>query len=369
MSMPLREISNHQDIIKEPASVLNGSQSVHNQGALKATAVPGSVRLLQPLSHWLSDESVNEILVNQPGEVFVEKGGAFQGFEVPELTKKHLKQLFRLIANENNKVLDERNPILSGELYERSRVHIVTPPISQHYTLSIRKKISRVLTLDDYRDSDFYSEAEPFFMESQGDFLSSQDRRLLAIYKTRHWDKFVREAIQARKNIMICGGTSTGKTTYINACLNHIPHDERILTLEDTKEINIAHPNQVRLLTNPRLDVTMNHLIHSSLRLRPDRIIMGEIRGAEIMEFIDACSTGHDGSIATLHASNPWAAMRRMVQLYKRNNVPSMKDCEIRDEIESVVDVIVQITRRGGGRRVSYVWFKEATKERLAPCN
>jgi type IV secretion system protein VirB11 len=355
------------------ANIKSITQNLGLSHAPSVTIAPqtevASKRFLAPLFPWLNDDSVNEILINQPGEVFIEKAGqGFERFDVPMLTKKHLKQLFRLIANENNKVLDERSPMLNGEIYDGSRVTLVQPPISKYLTLSIRKKIKKVLTLDDYRDSDFYSQTKPFLMEEMDDYLSEEDWALLQIYKTRNWDKFVKSAIQNHKNIIICGGTSTGKTTYLNACLNHIPKHERILTLEDTKEIDISHPNQVRLLSNARLGIQMRDLIHASLRLRPDRIIMGEIRSAEIMDFISACSTGHDGSIATLHASNPWAAFRRMIQLYKQNNVPSMKDTEIREEIESVVDVVVQITKQSGGRFASYVWFKEATTERLEKC-
>ena len=319
--------------------------------------------LLTPLQPWLNDPSVSEILINQPQEVFIEKGDQLTRHAVPDYDVQTLQMLFRLIANENQQALSSRTPLLSGNLLDGSRVQLVMPPTAKHHSLSIRRKVVQKLTLDNYSKLNFYHHAKPFDIKSQHiDNLPDTDKTLLQLYQDQDWDSFIEQAIAFRKNIIISGGTSSGKTTFLNACLQHIDNDERIITLEDTREIDIPHPNQVNLLApkgNQGLaNISMQNLVQCCLRLRPDRIIMGEVRGKEILDFVSACSTGPEGSLTTIHANNPRIAFMRMTQMYKLNNVPAMSDADILNELKEIVDIIVQVAKTPQGRCVQSVYYK-----------
>lgn len=324
---------------------------------------PSSVGLLEPLRPWLQDATVSEILLNRPGEVYVEKAGKLHRFDVPSFNERTVHTLFQLIANENAQELSAKKPLLSASLPDGSRVQIVLPPTAKTHTLSIRRKVARNFSLQDYDRLDFYNDAVSF--DVKGDpfsQLGDDEKQLVRLYQQKAWSDFIRRAIELKKNIVISGGTSSGKTTYLNACLGHIPMEERILLLEDTREIDIPHPNQVRLLSSKGDQgvalVSMQALVQCCLRLRPDRIIVGEIRGKEVLDFLGACSTGHEGSLTSIHANNPRIALMRMTQLYKQNNVPSMSDQDIRREINEVVDVIVQVAKTPRGRSVQSIYYK-----------
>lgn len=327
---------------------------------------PGSEGLLAPLSPFFQDKTVNEILINKPYEVFVERKGIMEYHSMPMLDSRHLRRLFTFIANENSQILSEESPLLSGNLYDGSRVQLVIPPASKDYALSIRRPSVQKLTLDDYQSLGFYKHTKGFDIAmSESDQLSDADWSLSELYHQKRWGNFIALAVQLKKNIVVSGQTSSGKTTYLNACIAQIPLHERIITLEDTYELSIPHRNLVSLCAPKKREgitgsLSMQDLVQCSLRLRPERIIMGEIRGAEVMDFISACSTGHEGSITSIHANNPKIALMRMVQLYKRNNVPSMSDDEIRKELDSVIDIIIQVGKTSNGREALSVYYKHA---------
>ena len=175
----------------------------------------------------------------------------------------------------------------------------------------------------------------------------------------KDWCTVVKMAIQLKKTIVISGGTSSGKTTLLNACLSKVLNTDRMIVLEDTREIQIPQPNQISLLSlhsgESAACISMQQLVRCSMRLRPDRIIVGEIRGAEILDYLSAAATGHEGCMTTLHAGSPKLALLRMKQLYKLNHVPSMTDQDILDEIYHVVDLIIQVNRLPHGRFITDV--------------
>ncbi|MGC1183142.1 P-type DNA transfer ATPase VirB11 [Legionella sp.] len=324
---------------------------------------PGAEGLLSPLMSWLNHPQVSEILINKPQEVFVEVHGCMTRHEVPELTSLYLHRLFQMIANESQQRLDEAHPLLSGNLYNGYRVQLIIPPISLYHTLTIRKTVLAHWSLEDYATNGFYRRMKTMSLNQE--FANNcQDKELLDLYRQQRWGDFIKNAVVLRKNIVISGGTSSGKTTFIKACLEAIPAHERIILLEDTRELSSSHLNQVSLLASKgsqgKAQVDMQGLLEATLRLRPDRLIMGEIRGKEIMDFVMACSTGHEGSITSIHANNPQIAMQRMVQLYKQNNVPSMRDEEIRAELNQVVDIIIQLGKVGNERVAQYCYYKDA---------
>ncbi len=329
--------------------------------------MPGSAGLLTPIQSLLDEKNVSEILINRPGEVFVERQGIMERLEMKVLDAQHIRRLFTFIANENGQHLSGESPILSGNLQDGSRVQLVTPPASKFYTLSIRRPSIKKQTLEDYRHSAFYSRTQPFDIHASNEsYFTSQESELRRLYQASLWADFIALAVIFKKNIVISGETSSGKTTFLNACAAHIPVHERIITLEDTYEIDIPHQNRVALLALKGLEgrspkLSMQDLVQCGLRLRPDRILMGETRGREILDLISACSTGHAGSITTIHAPNPRVAFMRMTQMYKLNNVPSMRDEDIHRELHEVIDIIIQMTRTSAGRGVSYVYYKNAS--------
>jgi type IV secretion system protein VirB11 len=331
--------------------------------ALKASFAPGVVGLLAPLQDFLEDSSVSEILINRPNEVFVETKGQMVRFDIPALSPQYLRRLFLMIANENQQTLSESSPILSGNLFDGSRVQLVIPPASLHETLSIRKFVVQQLDFEDYEQRNFFKDAKPFGLQ-EACVAHDTDQALKQSYEQRDWLGFLRQAILAKKNIVISGATSSGKTTFLNSCVGQIPLDERLITLEDTYEINVPHKNLVQLKAlksfGNQTTVTMQDLVQASLRLRPDRIIMGEIRGREIFDFVSACSTGHSGALATIHANNPRVAFMRMAQLYKLNNVSGMSDADIHRELHEVIDIIVQLQKTEVGRQLVEVYYKHA---------
>ena len=337
---------------------------------------PGAEGLLSPLLPWLSDNSVSEILMNKPGEIYVDKGGCMTKHVLPALDRVHIKRLFTFIANESNQSMDEASPLLSGNLYDGSRVQLVMSPAAKDYTLSIRRQSVKRLSLDDYRHSDFYASTRAFDMHAPAiNYLSEDDHVLIRLHKASRWADFMEAAVHFKKNIVISGATLSGKTTYLNALIGHMPLSERIITLEDTYEIEIPHQNKVGLCAFKPSGrslpvVSMQDLVQCSLRLRPDRLVMGEIRGAEVLDFISACSTGHEGSITTIHAQNPRVAFSRMVQLVRLNNLPSMRDEDIERLLNEVIDVVIQVDKTPTGRLSSWIHYKYSNVpiEGSVPC-
>lgn len=334
-----------------------------NMEAIKARCAPGSMGLLAPLYRFLEDAQVSEILINKPQEVYIEREGQWQRFDMPELTTQYLRRLFMLLANENKQTLSEGAPILSGNLKDGSRIQLVIPPASLYETLSIRKFTLKQLSFEDYHALGFFSLAQAVGLHESSH--APDESHLLSLYQAQNWQAFIQQAILQKKNIIISGGTSSGKTTFLNACLGQIPINERIITLEDTYEIDIPHNNLVRLKAlKPTGEsvarISMQDLVQATLRLRPDRIIMGEIRGREVFDFVSACSTGHSGALATIHANNPRVAFMRMAQLYKLNQVAGMDEADIYKVLHEVVDVIVQVQKTEKGRRLTEVYYKHA---------
>lgn len=340
------------------------------QDTEKSYYSPRAEGLLAPLRPFLDDKTVSEIVLNRPQEIFVEKQGKFTCHDVPSFTESKLSMLFQLVANENRQLLSPQMPLLSGSLQDGSRVQLVLPPVAKHYTFAVRRQTVQRLTLEDYGAQKFYQNAKKFDLQTAVfSHLPQEEQELINLYQKNEWHKFIKFAVYLKKNIVISGGTSSGKTTFLNACLREIPLDERIITLEDTREIDALHPNQVNLLASKgeqgTAKIDMQGLVQCCLRLRPDRIIMGEIRGREILDFLGACSTGHEGSITSVHANNPRVAFMRMTQMYKQNNVPSMSDADIMRELHEVIDVVVQVVKTANGREVQSIYYKHGE---LMPC-
>ncbi len=306
---------------------------------------------LEPIKNILQEENVNEISINRPKEVWVEKLGKIRCEHIEKFDLSHLKALCRLVAQSTEQKLSEETPLLSATLPNGYRVQVVFPPAceSDKVVLSIRKPSSIQLTLDDY-------EAMGAFSDTITEAIDNKiNRQLSLLLDQKRIKDFLECAVINKKNIIICGGTSTGKTTFTNAALRVIPTQERVITVEDAREIILdQHPNRVHLIASRggqgRSKVTTQDLIEACLRLRPDRIIVGELRGAEAFSFLRATNTGHPGSISTLHADDPMMALEQIKLMVMQANLGISPD-QIMSYIKNVIDIIIQLKRTSDGKR------------------
>lgn len=307
----------------------------------------GSEGLLSLLSPWLVDGEVSEIMANRPGEIWVERQGKMSCHQILQLTENHMRWLLQLIAHEQGRVFNQHAPILSVTLPHHRRLEGLIAPVTPWPIFSIRLTQSVVPKLEGLTSS----------IHPQRSDQSIQEH-WKSLYQKGDIKKLIQHAILHQKTVVISGGTSSGKTTFLKSILNEIPAHERLIVIEDTAEIELERPNSVSLLATQTAEtpgISMARLIQSSLRLRPDRIIIGEIRSGEIMEFTQACSTGHPGSLVTLHANSARQALDRMVSLYQMNPVQIQAD-EIRKLLLSVVDLFIHLGKAGSQRGIEELW-------------
>lgn len=319
---------------------------------------------LEPLKKLFAEEGVNEISINRPFEAWVEKKGDIRYESIPEIDLDHLKGLAVLVAQSTEQRISEENPLLSATLPTGFRIQIVIPPACEAGTIgiSIRKPSAMKLMLDDYEKMGAFDATA---VEALFDVNAEKLNKLLEEKKVK---EFLNTAVLTKQNIIISGGTSTGKTTFTNAMLRAIPSDERIITVEDAREIELSnHPNRLHLLASKggqgRAKVTAQELIEACLRLRPDRIIVGELRGSEAFSFLRAINTGHPGSISTLHADTPTMAIEQLKLMVMQAGL-GMPPAEIKEYILNVVDIVVQLKRGEKGKRyISEVYYRAAKKK------
>ncbi len=281
--------------------------------------------VLEPL---LEDSTVTEIMVNGPDQVFVERAGRVEQVPVRFASDEQLMQTIERIVSTVNRRVDESNPMVDARLPSGERVNVVVPPLSlTGPTLTIRR-FPRAYALHELIA------------------LGTLDEHILSLLSA---------FIRARFNVIVSGGTGSGKTTLLNALSGLIPDHERIITVEDAAELQLQQQHVIRLETRPpnvegKGQITVRDLVRNSLRMRPDRIIVGEVRGGETLDMLQAMSTGHDGSLATVHANSAEDALMRLQTL------ASMSEVEIpfpalQDQINSAVDVIIQLARMADGSR------------------
>lgn len=287
---------------------------------------------LRPIEPYLLDPDVSEIMINGPERVFIERGGFIEEAAGVTLNERSLLVAVKNIARRLGSDISEEKPVLDSRLPDGSRVAAVIPPCSlTGVTLTIRKFNARHFGIDD--------------LIRIGTLTGELARRLEA-------------AVLSRKNILISGGTGTGKTTLLNILANFIPKDERILVIEDTAEIQMRAPNLVRFEARAADDglpaVTIRELLKASLRHRPDRIILGEIRGGEAFDLLQLLNTGHSGTLSTVHANSAPQALSRFTTCVLQSEM-ALPYRAIKSNIADSLDLIIQIDRRPGRRFVSEV--------------
>jgi type IV secretion system protein VirB11 len=311
---------------------------------------------LAPLAPWLADPAVTDLYVNRPGELWVERlGGGLAPVAVPELDETNLWRLARQVAALAHQGVSREHPLLSGVLPDGARVQVVAPPATRGgVVMAIRKHVVSDLSLDDYaRDGAFAQATTP---------RARPDAALRALLDAGDVRGFLSAAVRAGKNIVVSGGTSTGKTTFLNALLKEVPLDQRLVLIEDAPEIRLVHPNAVGLVAargeQGQARVGTEDLLQASLRLRPDRIILGELRGAEAFSFLRAVSSGHPGSMTTVHADDPRGAVEQLALMALQAGA-NLRRQDVVDHVERVVDVFVQLHRQDGVRAVREIVFTD----------
>ncbi len=289
---------------------------------------------LGPLEPLLADESITDIMINGPLQVYIERKGKLELSDVHFRDNEHVLNIARRIVSIIGRRVDETVPLVDARLQDGSRVNIIIPPLAiDGPTISIRKFSKKGITLD--------------LMVRQNN-ISEAMGTVLKI------------AARSRLNILISGGTGSGKTTLLNAMSQMIDERERIVTIEDAAELQLQQPHVVRLETRPANlegtgEITMRDLVKNSLRMRPDRIILGEVRGSEAVDMLQAMNTGHDGSLGTVHANRPREALTRLENMIGMAGI-NLPAKAVRTQIAAAIDMIVQVSRmRDGMRRITHI--------------
>ncbi|MGZ8284013.1 MAG: P-type DNA transfer ATPase VirB11 [Allosphingosinicella sp.] len=304
----------------------------------------------------LARPDVTDIYVNGPGELWIETvGGAIERHDAPALDEATLDRLARQIASISHQGISREHPLLSATLPDGARIQIVAPPATRGaLALAIRKHVAADLALSDYVDSGAFAGTK----SREGLERADVDDSLAAQLAAGDVGGMLAAAVRGRRNILVSGGTSTGKTTFLNALIREIPEDERLILIEDTPELQVRQDNMVGLLAARSVlgeaEVTANDLVAASLRMRPDRIILGELRGEEAFAFLRAVNSGHPGSMTTVHADSAEGAVEQVVLLALQAGTRLNRE-DVRHYIKRTIDVFVQLTRSGGRRRVSEV--------------
>lgn len=311
---------------------------------------------LAPLAPFLERGDVTDIYVNRAGEVWTEStAGLIERHAVPALDDILLARLARQIAALSDQGINREHPLLSATLPDGARVQIIGPPATRGpMALAIRKHVSSNLRLGDYVAAGAFAETRRGTVAGR----SRVDEELAAMLDANDIAGMLATAVRARKNILVSGGTSTGKTTFLNALLQEVPTTERLILIEDTPELKLDHPNAIGLLAargelgEARVDANM--LLAASLRMRPDRIILGELRGEEAYTFLRAINTGHPGSMSSVHADSAASAIEQIVLLVLQGGGRLSRD-DVQHYVRNTVGVFVQLARTGGRRHVAEV--------------
>jgi pilus assembly protein CpaF len=284
---------------------------------------------LGPLEPLLADPTVNDVLVNGHDDVWVERQGKLEKTVARFKDDGHLMRIIDKIVSAVGRRIDESNPMVDARLADGSRVNVIVPPLAlDGPTMSIRR-----------------FSADPFTAEDLINFGSV----------TQQVVDLMKGVVEARLNVLISGGTGAGKTTFLNVVSSFIPNHERIVTIEDAAELQLKQEHLVRLETRPanlegKGRVTQRDLVVNSLRMRPDRIVLGEVRSAEALDMLQAMNTGHDGSLTTVHANSPRDALMRIETMVAMSGV-DIPQHAVRQQISSAINVVVQIARLSDGKR------------------
>lgn len=291
--------------------------------------IDGEVNGYGPITELLSDDNITEIMVNSPKDIYIEIDGVLKKDDtISFINDEHITRTIEKLIESSGKTIDINNPMVDARLENGSRINAIIPPLSKNPIITIRKFKKSIVDLDT--------------LVGNGTL-------------TPYMARFLEAAVKAKLNIIVSGASSAGKTTLLNILSNFIPDDERIITIEDVLELNLKQNNVVSLETKQSNyegvgEITIRDLVKNSLRMRPDRIIIGEVRGQEAFDLLQAMNTGHDGSLTTLHANGCKDALSRLETMILMDGL-EIPISAIREYINNAIDIVIHITRTKDGRR------------------
>ena len=314
---------------------------------------------IAPLRVHLDRPDVTELVINRPGEVGIERHGGWSWEDIPQLDLDWLETIGTSVANFTAQRVTPETPICSSSLPTGERVQIVAPPAceSGRYSLTIRKPSSRTFALDELEQAGLFVGTR-----SAGTRCCDADAELARLREAGEWPRFLELAVQARKNILISGATGSGKTTLSKALIRLIPPQERLLTIEDTRELDVPHRNAVHMLYSKdgqgQARIGAKHLLEASLRMRPDRILLQELRDGTAFFYLRNVNSGHPGSITTVHADSAELAFEQLTLLVKESEGGRDLDrADIRSLLRLLVDIVVQCKKVDGRFKVTEIYY------------
>ena len=310
---------------------------------------------------YMASPDVTEICINQPGELYLENNEGWQRIEVPSLTFERARQFCTAVINESNtgQRITDVDPVVSLTFPTGQRAQFVIPPACEanRISITIRLPSKKLRTLAQYESDGFF---DRIVEVSHG--LSEADSNLLELRAARNYAEFFRQAVLNKKNIVVSGATGSGKTTFMKSLVNHIPADERLVTIEDARELFIEQPNVVHLLYSKggqsASNVTAKSCMEACLRMKPDRIILAELRGDESFYFIRNCASGHPGSITSCHSGSITQTWDQLALMVKASNEGAgLEFNTIKRLLKMTIDIVVHIKAHAGSRHITGIDF------------
>lgn len=319
---------------------------------------------LQPFAMLMADESITEIAVNRPGEVWFEKNSKWHTEKCEKVTTELIKALGVAVATYSEQDWTRETPLLSASLPDGSRIQLVRPPAVEEdrYSFTLRRPSRKVRTLEDYGLDGLFKRVRPVTGE-----LSEPEKELKVLLEEQRYQEFMAKAVHARMNIVVSGATGSGKTTFMKGLVKEIPLEERLITIEDTRELFVPHGNAVHLLYSKGgqsgAKVEPKDLLQCCLRMKPDRILLAELRGDESLYYVRQAASGHPGSITSLHGGSAALAFEQMaIMIQDSRGGANLTFDVIKRLLILTVDVIVQFQNREGERFISEIYYKPERK-------
>ena len=340
------------------------SSASRDCAGVEASALELNLSALRPL---LSDPDVTELCINRPGEAFVETRAGWRTQALPFADYAWCHRLAKLVANSTRQRIDEESPLLSASLPSGERIQIVLPPATtqQCVAITIRRPSDQVWSIEELTRRGIFRATRHATQE-----LDSTETELWSLLQGQQYDKFMQLAVASRKNILVSGPTGSGKTTYTKALIREIPSEERLITIEDARELVLdRHPNHVRLFYSKddqgQARVTPKQLLESCLRMRPDRILLAELRAEEAFDYLRNVNSGHPGSITSVHAASAELAFEQLVLLVKQSKGgQELSRADIKQLLYLLVDVVIQFGVEHHQRFIKEIWYDPARKRR-----